>query len=266
MKNSLASLLACVVFCSSFSVYARELTLTEPRFYYEATYDLGLFYGSMASGRFIKRKDAQGLNHFPTQGLYDNVRTWIHGGGNANLESSTKEKITNKISDYTNRSLAVGAFAGVLWVGPTGHRLGKFMTLIHSVEGWFFVNTVSKHLVGRYRPDTHYTPNSNTTNTRMDSFPSGHAGEAFAWATSAVLLMDLNLPWTVGLYTAATASGICRIIADRHFFSDILAGAILGVTIPYLTYRFFEGGESAQHASNFSLDLTPTELLATYRF
>jgi membrane-associated phospholipid phosphatase len=51
---------------------------------------------------------------------------------------------------------------------------------------------------------------------------------AFALATS--LADDIDRPWAaVGLYTAAGAVGWSRIHDNRHWLSDVAAGAVLGI-------------------------------------
>jgi hypothetical protein len=60
------------------------------------------------------------------------------------------------------------------------------------------------------------------------AMPSGHTAMAFALATS--LADDINSPWaTVGLYTLSGATGWSRINDNRHWFSDVAAGAVLGM-------------------------------------
>ncbi len=46
-------------------------------------------------------------------------------------------------------------------------------------------------------------------------------------------------PWVgVGAYTAATATGFMRLANDRHWFSDVLAGAGFGILVIELGYLF----------------------------
>jgi membrane-associated phospholipid phosphatase len=77
-----------------------------------------------------------------------------------------------------------------------------------------------KYLMGRGRPDE--------LARDEPAMPSGHTAMAFALATS--LADDINRPWaTVGLYTMAGAVGWSRINDNRHWFSDVAAGAVLGI-------------------------------------
>lgn len=77
-----------------------------------------------------------------------------------------------------------------------------------------------KHTVGEERPD----------NTDNLSFPSGHTATAF---TNAALLYyeykDSNLWYASSGFLFATATGILRIANNKHYTSDVLAGAGIGL-------------------------------------
>ncbi len=79
------------------------------------------------------------------------------------------------------------------------------------------------------------------------SFPSGHTAEAFAAATFlAKEYGDQSIWYAVGGYTAATGIGVMRILNNRHWISDVLAGAgigILSTNIAYLTHRYKWGNK-----------------------
>lgn len=69
--------------------------------------------------------------------------------------------------------------------------------------------------------------------TGYTSFPSGHTTAAFALAAS--LSAELRRRWPeaapaapVALYTAASLTGFARVFHDRHWVTDVLAGAALG--------------------------------------
>jgi undecaprenyl-diphosphatase len=68
------------------------------------------------------------------------------------------------------------------------------------------------------------------------SFPSGHAIFFFALATC-LFLFDRKLgSWYI---LAAFVMGIARVMAGVHWPSDILGGAILGIFVGWLTYKFY---------------------------
>jgi membrane-associated phospholipid phosphatase len=66
------------------------------------------------------------------------------------------------------------------------------------------------------------------------SFPSGHAGTAFATATAIAFTVD-DRRIGVAAFTVAGVLAGGRAIADRHWASDILAGAVLGTAVTALT-------------------------------
>lgn len=97
---------------------------------------------------------------------------------------------------------------------------------------------VLKFGLGRGRPAsftsaTNFRPFTSEQDTlgvdSRGSFPSGHAVIAFALATS--LADDIHrAPATVALYTVATGTALSRLNDDRHWLSDVVGGAVLGVT------------------------------------
>jgi hypothetical protein len=59
-----------------------------------------------------------------------------------------------------------------------------------------------------------------------NSFPSNHAATAFAAATT----LNLRYGWEVGLpaYGMATLVGVGRVEGDKHYWKDVIAGAVIG--------------------------------------
>jgi hypothetical protein len=76
----------------------------------------------------------------------------------------------------------------------------------------------------------------------VESFPSGHTAQAFATATfMAKEYGDQSVWYTVGAYGMATTVGAMRVLNNRHWVSDVLAGAgigILSTNLAYLTHRY----------------------------
>jgi hypothetical protein len=72
------------------------------------------------------------------------------------------------------------------------------------------------------------------------AFPSGHTAEAFA---SAEFLRreygDQSVWYTISGYTAAVTVGILRMYNNRHWFSDVVAGAGLGVLSTQTSYWLY---------------------------
>lgn len=84
-----------------------------------------------------------------------------------------------------------------------------------------------KYSARQLRPD-HSTRNS---------FPSGHTATAFAAATMLHKEYGEASPWySIAGYGAATITGISRILNNRHWISDVIAGAGIGIISMELGY------------------------------
>jgi membrane-associated phospholipid phosphatase len=118
--------------------------------------------------------------------------------------------------------------AGVVAGDAPLRRAGERISASLLVAGG--TTTIVKLLVGRYRPNSgrgayRFSPFSNSD----ASFPSGHATAAFALAAS----VSDEVRWapaTVGLYGLAALTAWSRLNDDKHWLSDVLAGAAVGVT------------------------------------
>ncbi|MGB9765088.1 MAG: phosphatase PAP2 family protein [Candidatus Saccharicenans sp.] len=92
---------------------------------------------------------------------------------------------------------------------------------------------VGKMGIGRARPYTGegaFSFHPFTTQGKWQSFPSGHATAAWALASCLAARTDSNL-LRISIYSLATGISLSRIILDKHFASDVLAGSILGFFI-----------------------------------
>ncbi len=59
------------------------------------------------------------------------------------------------------------------------------------------------------------------------SFVSGHS--IVAWSSAAVLAGEYSKPWEqIGIYGAASAVSVTRVLAQQHFPSDVLLGSVAG--------------------------------------
>lgn len=90
--------------------------------------------------------------------------------------------------------------------------------------------TVLKFGIGRARPEQdpalgggELRPFSGRT-----AMPSGHTAAAFAMATTLGDASGHAVP-RVGLYALATGTAVGRVIGQRHWVSDVVAGAALGI-------------------------------------
>lgn len=84
-----------------------------------------------------------------------------------------------------------------------------------------------KHTTNVTRPD----------GTDNHSFPSGHTATAFMTATMLTKEYGHISPWIgVGAYSFATATGLMRIVNNKHWLSDVLTGAGIGIISTELGY------------------------------
>ena len=99
-----------------------------------------------------------------------------------------------------------------------------------------FVNSI-KYTAKEMRPD----------GSTANSWPSGHTATAFVGAT--LLHKEYGMtrsPWfSVAGYGVATATGVMRVLNNRHWVSDVLSGAGIGIMSTELAYAlsdvFFKG-------------------------
>ncbi|WP_233545727.1 phosphatase PAP2 family protein [Parabacteroides sp. AM08-6] len=69
------------------------------------------------------------------------------------------------------------------------------------------------------------------------SFPSGHSATAFMTATMMHKEYGGRSPWySIGAYTVATATGVSRMMNNRHWLSDVMVGAGIGILTTELGY------------------------------
>ena len=70
-----------------------------------------------------------------------------------------------------------------------------------------------------------------------DSFPSGHTATAFMGAELVRIEYGDDAPWlAVGAYTVATAVGALRVYNNRHWVTDVVAGAGVGILSARIGY------------------------------
>ena len=90
-----------------------------------------------------------------------------------------------------------------------------------------FVNGI-KYTASELRPD----------GSTRNSWPSGHTATAFVGAT--ILHKEYGLtrsPWySIAGYSLATATGVMRVLNNRHWISDVLSGAGIGILSTELAY------------------------------
>ena len=88
-----------------------------------------------------------------------------------------------------------------------------------------------KSIIGKKRPPGPIKYKPFTLNSSYHAFPSGHTTTAFALATT---IADHYPEYRYLCYGLASLVGVSRLYEDRHWASDVIAGAGLG----YISAKF----------------------------
>jgi membrane-associated phospholipid phosphatase len=90
--------------------------------------------------------------------------------------------------------------------------------------------TILKFGVGRARPEQDPRLGGGAVRpfSGQTAMPSGHTAAAFAMATTLGDATDRLLP-RLGLYALASGTAVGRVIGERHWVSDVVAGAAIGI-------------------------------------
>lgn len=103
-----------------------------------------------------------------------------------------------------------------------------------------------KYSIRRLRPD----------GSTHNSFPSGHTATAFMTATMLHKEYEWRSPWiSIAGYTAAAVTGVSRIFNNRHWISDVMAGAAIGIGSVHLGYFITDKIFKDRHLSQNFADL-----------
>ncbi len=137
---------------------------------------------------------------------------------------------------YGDKWYTAGGIAVLYLGGLLSEHEGLRKTGLLTAEAWFYTGLMAvfvKELFGRSRPyrdsgpyDFH--PFSFTEPKR--SFFSGHASTVFAVSTVMASRID-NIFWKTTWYAAALLISGARMYHDKHWFSDVTAGAIFGYAV-----------------------------------
>jgi membrane-associated phospholipid phosphatase len=118
--------------------------------------------------------------------------------------------------------LGTGIITGNGEITRSGARLATTLAVVGTAAG------LGKLALGRPRPSESLDADGYIPFSGQEAMPSGHTAVAFAVATA--LGDDIDRTWArVGLYTLASGVAWSRMNDNRHWMSDVAAGAVLGV-------------------------------------
>ncbi len=177
------------------------------------------------------------LKHIPRK----NSLYWLAAGTAASLA-------VHPADDYINNHLStsdtaktffkagryIGSFPVLIGTAATTYIVGRSrssrrgthlgMDLIESTLIAEGMTELIKIAVRRERP-----LRDDGTRASGYAFPSGHSGGTFAAAT--VLQQHLGWKWAVPTYSIASYVAMSRLADDRHWASDVMAGAAEGIIV-----------------------------------
>lgn len=131
---------------------------------------------------------------------------------------------------------------------PRSAELG--LRTLESIGAAGITAVLIKGIAGRARPfvvaDTNphdYKVGRGFRDDGYTSFPSGHVTTAFAAASTVSQEISYLWPhashlWTPALFTAASLVGVARVYEDKHWASDVVAGAAVGTLVSRVVVRY----------------------------
>lgn len=161
----------------------------------------------------------------------------LESDGLKELNYSTKHEIWEhqpkhiSLDNYTQYA-PVAMIYGLNAAGIKGKHNFRDRTIIYATSQLISAAFVVplKHIVKEERPD-----GSNNL-----SFPSGHTATAFSSAQFMFReYKDTNFWLSISSYSFAIFTGVYRTLNDKHWVSDVVAGAGFGILSTELAYWFY---------------------------
>lgn len=164
---------------------------------------------------------------------------------NSDIREEVKEDIDNKITidDFSQYAPAASVYA-LNAIGIKGKNNLKDRSIILATSYLMMSTTVFalKSITKVERPDE----------TSNNSFPSGHTANAFAGAEFLYQeYKDQSVWYGISGYIIATGTGLFRMYNNRHWLTDVVAGAGIGILstkaaywmYPYVKNKIFPSKE-----------------------
>jgi len=157
------------------------------------------------------------------------ILDWI-----AHLRHPWLDTVLPVISSFGNAGLGWIILSAILLCLPRYRKVGFTMALA-LIFCLLIGNLTLKPLVARARPYSYFPEMTLLVPPLSDfSFPSGHTYASFASATALFLW---HRPSGVAAFLLASVIAFSRLYLYVHFFTDVLAGLILGVVSGWVAYR-----------------------------
>jgi membrane-associated phospholipid phosphatase len=248
------SLVSICVLASAVSASAQTVPAEQPP---SAGSDLSRFLpddgfaedGRRTLGSFPKNLGRSFIGVFSKDSLAPFVIGAAATGAAGFFDGQAHNALIGRAPGFSNAASTAGGFAvlapatiALFAAGRVAHD-SHFRAFTYDATQALIVNgiytEILKKAIHRQRPD----------GSDQMSFPSGHSSSAFAIATVA----EEHYGWRVGIpsYLAASAIGLSRISGNKHYLTDVLAGAALGTITGRTVVR--QNGERVGPHKTFSL-------------
>ena len=233
-RLGVATVLAALFLCPPVSVAAQHL---QPRFEpaRPAAPSLRLqLIGQDTSGTPWHKSEAFRLTFAPAVLIGTGLLVFSEGGL-LDRQSVREWRLENfpgyrtRLDDLTRFIPAIAVYGFNLAGVPGRHTVGRATVSFATGSALYLAATFGlKAVTNVTRPD----------GSSEDSFPSGHTSAAFAAASFLEEEYGYrNRLYSVAGYTLASMTGVMRVLNDRHWTSDVLVGAgigMLGMRLGYL--------------------------------
>ena len=177
---------------------------------------------------------------------------------------NNKKSVPNKMDEYfrgqlkwsssnmdkavsTSDFLLYGVYLGTVPIVPLFSNNGYLNALkaslnVISING--ILTDIVKMTVKRQRPDSFFETRKDEDDS-FRSFFSGHTSTTFAIGTSNAMILSKSFPekrsliW-LGSLSLSAATGYFRMAGDKHYFSDVICGGLVGYTVGKLVHGKIE--------------------------
>jgi membrane-associated phospholipid phosphatase len=187
----------------------------------------------------------------------DNIKPLLVGGGATGIGALFDDEVADWIADPEHgfattledgaAPAVVGAAVVVLFATGRAADGPRYRAMTYDLMHAFLINagytTLLKEVVHRERPN----------GEDQLSFPSGHASNAFTLAAVA----ERHYGWKAGVpaYTLASLVAVSRLQRNKHYLSDVMAGATLGYIVGRTVVRV--NGQPLKGPRGPQLSLSP---------
>lgn len=181
----------------------------------------------------------------------------VNGNGRESIKNEIVEERNEHIANFRTRLDDYLQFSPLLMtygfevfgMKPKTDPINRSVILLKSQLLMMASVTILKTTSHTLRPD----------GSAHTSFPSGHTAEAFAGATMLSEEYGYRYKWVPYLsYGLASTVGALRMINNKHYISDVLVAAgigILSTKISYWTHRYKWNKSNKHNSHNYHVEL-----------